>query len=289
MTWWWDNWVHPYNLYSEFRSVANYVDGIDCVDENVKPVESTVTPKEGNVVNLTILPVKGWADTSVGEFTVNRDGSVVNISELSSFVHGDYHRMMSPNPTFYFSNVQAASFGIEINTIARAGSNLIIKVNQKEVLEQVFSSSNRDYLPETNIYEVALPAGENTVEVINNGPDWINVERYWITNYAERIRSYARGNSTKALVWVHDSTHQFASIDAYDPDHTIVPTDITLASMEPGEYQVEEFDPYSGNVIATQILLVSNNRLLFPVSALRKDTAFRITAKASQIQQSNKY
>lgn len=289
MTWWWDNWVRPYNLYHEFKSITNYVEGIDWIGENLQPIEVSVKPVPDNVVDLNILPVKGWDSTSTHEFTVRRDGTVENISDLSSFVHGNFHRNMSPNPTFLITSDHPTSFGIEINTIARAGCNLTIKVNQNIVIDHDFASSNGDYTPQQNTFEVQLPAGANRVEVVNAGSDWFNTERYWITDFAERIRVYARGNVTKALVWVHDSTHQMASLEQYDPNKNIQPTEITIAGMKTGEYWLERFDTYSGQSEAPQILLVSDNRLIFPVLDLKKDTAFRISARTSQIKQSNKF
>lgn len=289
MTWWWDNWIRPYNLYHKFKTVAEYVEGIDWVEENLLPMEVSIQPQPENVVDLNILPVKGWDFTSTREFTVKRDGTIENISDLSSFVQGSYHRNMTPNPVFLISSNHPSTFGVKISTIARAGCNLTIRVNQNEVVNHTFAASSGDYTPEQRVFEVALPAGENRVEIINAGTDWFNTERYWVANFAERIRVYARGNSISALVWVHDSTHQMAALEQYDPNKNIQPTEITLHGMPPGEYRIEQIDTYSGEVSSPQILLVSDNRLIFPVLNFKKDTAFRINARTSQIKQSNKY
>ncbi len=289
MTWWWDNWVRPYNLYPKFRAVANYVEDIDWISENFQPIEAEVKPHPENVVDLNILPVVGWGPTRSEEFTVHRDGLIESIHDLSSFVHGSNHRNMSPNPTFIFLNDLPTQFGMEIQTIARAGSNLSIAVNDKTVLDHNFPSSSNDYTPDKKRFEVPLPAGPARVSIQNTGKDWINVQRYWIEDYAERIQTYAIGNSTKALVWLQDSTHKFAAIDEFDTENPPHPTEVTIPSLLNGKYKAEHFDTYKGTPILSQILLVSDNRLTFPVSVLNKDTAYRIELQTSTIEHSNRY
>lgn len=49
MSWWWDGWIHPNNLYRRIRPAADFVEGEDWAPYQLAPVQSTVTSGQSGV------------------------------------------------------------------------------------------------------------------------------------------------------------------------------------------------------------------------------------------------
>ncbi|MBD3265605.1 DUF5060 domain-containing protein, partial [bacterium] len=122
MTWWWDNWVRLYDLYSHFEALSKYVEGIDWAAENLTPMPAQVAPHPRNKGSFFFSPKIGWGTTKAQEFTIRDDGTVENLDQCTEFVHGSYHRDMAANPIFILRVDEPTEFGFEIEKVARAGA-----------------------------------------------------------------------------------------------------------------------------------------------------------------------
>jgi hypothetical protein len=277
MTWWWDNWVRPYNLYPHFKMLSQYIRGIDWIREDLKPMQTSMEPHPANKGDLLVAPKLGWAESQAETFTIHDDGNVDNLSQLTEFIHGNYHRNMAPNPIFELTVNEPTTFGFELETIARAGATVEVYLDGDLIESHQFASTNDDYDPgEDGFFEFEIPAGEHQIRVHNAGNDWVKVETFWVENYVQRPVALARGNQDRILVWVYDRPHRYAVIDEYSKYNQLHATDITLPGITSGEYQVEHFDPYTGETLPLDNAVANENGLSFTVPGFLKDTAFRL-------------
>ncbi len=285
MTWWWDSWVRPYNLYPHFQNLSKYMENVDWVREKLTPLSVEVEAKSENLGDLIFTPLLGWGPSDQEEFAIHSDGHVENLDRCSQFVHGQYHRGFAPNPVFHLDLPEPAVFGIQIDKIARAGANCIIQVDEERVFRRVFASSPNDYTIEGE-GDISIPLTEGThqISIRNTGLDWFRVKFYRVENFAQRVKAYARGNRDRILVWVHDSMHQFATLDRYREMEAVVPTTMTFPDFTDGEFHIEQFNPYTGKTTNPLQLKADEKGLRIEIPAFSRDTAFRVQRKKSSVQ-----
>ncbi|MDX9754585.1 MAG: DUF5060 domain-containing protein [bacterium] len=288
MTWWWDNWVRPYNLYSHFAMAQKYIEGIDWVSETLVPLQAKVVAKPENTGEFSFSPKKGWGNGSVEEFVIQEDGTITDHDSLNDFIHGRYHIDMVPNPVFVVDAIRPVTFGLELEKVAQAGAVIALRVDGEEQFRRRFPSARADYEPgEDGIIQVAVAAGTHRIQVANVGNDWVTVKRFWLHDFIQRPEVFVRGHAGRILVWVHDRPHRFASLGSYSQYAPLVPSEIAIPGITEGEYHLEQFDPYSGEVTSLPDLAAQDDGLRIPMPSFTKDTAFRLrktSAKISEFQ-----
>lgn len=284
MTWWWDNWVRPYDLYYHFDALAEYVKGIDWNQEQLQPLETTVSHHPNNTAPLVYTPPIGWGHTDQDTFEIDPSEGVVNGDRGTLFIHGRNHEEMAPNPVFVINNQEPAQFGIELARIAAAGAILEVRVNDEVAYRKAFAAAPNDTtINDASDIVINLPAGPNRVHVRNRGQDWIEVRHYWVEGYAQRPLAFARGNRNLALVWVQDRTHRFAQLDDYENNGPLQPVPIQIPSLREGEFSITQYDPYTGEASPLGNVDAGGEGLTFTLPAFERDVAFRIERISSGI------
>jgi len=285
MTWWWDNWVRPYNLYYHFRALADYVEGIDWASENLLPLEARVTDVPGNQCEFTFAPKIGWGETDRKEFSIRSDGTVEGLDECTSYVHGRAHIKLAPNPDFTIETARETVFGFRIEEVAANGSVCTVKLDGETVVERVFASTQNDStIGDEGTFTVSVPAGAHRISIRNRGRDWFRVNHYWVEDFAQRPVAYARGSRDRVLIWVHDRPHQFATVSRYGEYGSTQPAAMTLPSLREGEFSVERFDPYTGKITKRPNVRASETGLTIELPSFLKDTAYRIRRIPSSVE-----
>ncbi len=284
MTWWWDNWIRPFNLYSHFRIISSYIKDFNWLAENPASLETHIQPKPGNLGDFVFTPGLGWASTSRKEFKIHPNGEVEHLNECSQFVHGQYHRDMAPNPVFLIHLDYPAEFGFQIDRVSASGANCIVWVDDERVFRRVFAPSENDStINEAGNVSIPLPEGQHRIIIRNTGLDWFRVKNYRIGNFTQRPKAYARGNENRILLWIHDQLHQFATLDRYRLLESLEPTRLTLPEIQQGVFSVERFDPYTGEVKELPDVTATDSGFVIEIPAFSRDIAFRIQQKPSMV------
>jgi hypothetical protein len=277
MTWWWDNWVRPYNLYSHFKHLKSYITGIDWQRENLLPMETSVLPVAENMGDYIFAPGAGWAESDASEFVIDRDGHVDSLDQLSEFIHGNSHRDMAANPTFVFSTPESVTFRMNIEKIARAGAYLRLELDGEMVVSRRFASADQDYDPgEEGRFSLDIPAGDHRLHIRNVGNDWVQAGSFQIKNYVQRPVVFARGNTDRILVWVLDRPHRYTALEDYSSYAPTKETTVVFPGIVEGRYEIEHFDPYSGESTIHATVEAADDGLRMPLPSFLKDTAFRL-------------
>lgn len=289
MTWWWDNWVRPRNLYPHFRALANYVEGIDWDRENLRPMTASIEPKSENTGPFQFVPPINWGTTRRTRFEIKETGEVEGLDECTQFVHGNAHRDMAPNPIFLLELDRPTQFRFKIAVVARAGATCIVNLDGNEVFQRVFVSTQNDStMGEEGNVSIAVPSGRHNISIKNTGQDWFQVQYYSVDNLVQRPRAFARGNQERVLLWVYDRLHQLVYLsDSENPgaqsSGALAATTLTLPNLAEGEYVVEPFDPYAGTAGIPTTVKASISGLAIPIPSFEKDMAFRIHRKTTAV------
>ena len=284
MTWWWDNWVRPKNLYYHFKALAKYVDGIDWDKENLLPMQYSIEYKEENSADFFFTPPVDWGNSRRTRFTIKENGEVEGLKECTIFVHGVNHKEMAPNPIFTINAKESIEFGLWIDRVSMNGASCIIEVDGEQVFQRVFASGENDStMSEDGKVSITVPPGRHNIFVKNTGQDWFQVKYYRVGNFIQRPNAYIRGNKDRILVWVHDRLHQLAYLSSNEKSAPIAATSLTLPEIREGEYLIEPFDPYTGEVGQERPVVAGDSGLVVYIPSFEKDLAFRIRCKPTAV------
>jgi len=277
MTWWWDNWVRPYDLYYHFKALSQYIDGIDWLEKQLLPLETKVASDPRDCSDFVFAPGLGWAETDRQKFTIHQDGTVEGLDRCSSFVHGQYHQDMSPNPIFVIDLKDPTRFGFEIDTIARAGAGCSVLLDGKRVERRVFPAKSSDYDPEEEgEFSISVPEGRHEISLTNNRSDWFRVERFWVEDFTPRPLAYARGNEDLILLWIHDRPHRYSVIDEYAEYTPLHEFEVSLPQARAGVFQVVRFNTYTGEQESLPSVETGAEGITLTIQPFQRDIAFRL-------------
>ncbi|MBN2326015.1 MAG: DUF5060 domain-containing protein [Candidatus Omnitrophica bacterium] len=277
MTWWWDNWVRPKNLYPHFRALANYLEGVDWDREYLLPMETVIRPQAENWGPFNFIPEIGWGRTNRTRFEIKESGVVEGLEECTQFVHGDAHRDMAPNPIFLFDLDRSVEFQFQISEAAKAGANCIVELDGEQVYQRAFAPAENDStIGAEGKASLTIPPGRHNIHIRNSGKDWFKVQYYSVDGLVQRPQGFARGNQDRVLLWVQDRLHQLVHLSEDRVPGFISETTLLLPDLSEGEYLVEPFDAYSGESGDSLMIRSNQNGLEIPIPQFEKDMAFHI-------------
>ncbi|MEZ4825270.1 MAG: DUF5060 domain-containing protein [Bacteroidia bacterium] len=73
MTWWWDSYIHPKNLYYHFKPVAAVSEEIPFTSDNMSPAPAYISGAPGDLV---LTPSLNWGEIATGNITINPGGTL---------------------------------------------------------------------------------------------------------------------------------------------------------------------------------------------------------------------
>ncbi|MDP8245673.1 MAG: DUF5060 domain-containing protein [Candidatus Hinthialibacter antarcticus] len=285
MTWWWDNWIRPADLYHHFRFLADYIEDVDWEREQLLPTTVLIAPQKDNADDFTFIPEQGWGETDHETFEILPDGTVDGLNQATTFIHGNSHRNMAPNPVFQVTLDAPREFTVQLERVARAGAALRIYVNDALVRSEVFAASSEDTTMsgDQGRIVVSLAEGENSIKIRNVGADWVELRSLSISQFVQRPVGFARGAAERALVWIQDRAHRYVVFDQYPNAETLQPTTVKLPGYTSGEYRVVRFDPWSAARETIGDFQAGEAGLEFPLHTFTRDVAYQITRRSANV------
>ncbi len=268
MSWWWDNYIHPSNLYYHFAPVSQVAQDVPFLTENMTPTHSFAIGAPGN---LLITPTLGWGSLGETSITVNENGTLTPANPgLSLFLYGaEWNTQFRSPPTFEVNYPTSGQFTVRTNAETGTDPQIAIYVDGALVLQEN-AGTNQDY-------SINVPAGSHSIKVDNTGTDWISIASYGFEGLGSRMDSYVLKSENQEVLagWVfnHSYNHVYlASNDAPDP---IQGAEVVLENVASGNYLINWYDCLTGNIVNSQFVNTDDsNQLLVPVPELFWDLAF---------------
>jgi hypothetical protein len=237
--WSWEN-VDKRNLYGLFKAAIGFM-RLSGVTE-LRRVRVAVTTPDGGVASSG--PGKGWGKAGRTEFPVRPDGTIEGMGEMPSFLQGSAHREMFPKADFSVTLNKMGSVAVEVETVARAGGSLVIKVDGKTLAEKAWPTSARDLTVNETIIAPQIPAGVHKITLENPGADWVTLRKITIGPVGASVSALAKSDGTRAALWLRRTAN-----DAYPSGGTL-----TLSGMRVGAYKIVWWDTTSGKPFREQTL-----------------------------------
>ncbi|MCZ7599408.1 MAG: hypothetical protein M5U09_19160 [Gammaproteobacteria bacterium] len=132
MTWWWDSYVDPQNLYPIYASFVAWIDGFDFVAQHARPLPAKVVMDPSQPprrVTEPIAPqVATWEPHPVNQpvtVTIDAAGRIGGVEKLAKAMHGLHNHPTLHNPvTFQMEVPEACEFGVRIDGVSGHGGRI---------------------------------------------------------------------------------------------------------------------------------------------------------------------
>lgn len=272
MTWWWDNYVEPKNLYYHYKPLSQVVSGISFKDDNYKR-SAAGTAGGSSAADVSISPGANFVKSPANNFTIDASGNMTpGATQLSSYLFGNVYNTQYRNPpTFNITYPVAGQFKVVVTNGSQGTSPQInIYLDGTEVLSQNAGPGAT--------YTVSVPAGAHAIKVDNLGTDWVNIASYVFTNAGSPLTVYnlKSASNAKAAGWVLNNQYNWK----YLQDHgnaappAVSGASVNIPGMSNGMYTVNLYSCSTGALLNTLSAQVSGGTLQFALPAIGWDLAY---------------
>lgn len=295
MLWYWDHYVHVKNLYQVFRPVARFVEGIDWARNRFEPItglalaHETSAPEQFSEMEFTTEGA--WGKTAAARHVFHRDGRIDG-GPIAGNLGGPHKRELPHEVSFQLDMPVAGEFSARLGTVS-SRARLQIRVDDRLEVDEPLKTGPpgqgpwkaSTYYPQWKIwqsdydrdYSVKLPAGKHVVTIANLDGDWLSLRGGRVSAYRSSrypfVRALGVRSESQMLVWIQDKKSTWkAVLDKIAPQET-TGLRLTVPGVADGEYQVEWWNTYSGEVLQRSKVRVAGGRLALPVPNFTRDVA----------------
>ena len=275
MYWWWDTYIKDNYLYHHFKILSNFMLGEDLRNLNLEKSKFQIEYISGDLAELELTPFLDWRTSTFDEFIVTNEGIISNIEGFSRYIQGEFHQKMRISPVFYVDYPKGGNFTINVNGVSKAGAKIAIYVDGSLKLEDTLS-----FLGEReNIirpYTVEIPAGKHRIKVINNGADWFRIRNIILSGYISPLRAKGVQDGKYGFFWFQNRANRVENFKRGIELLPILGAKVTLKGFLDGDYIVEYWDTYKGEIIKKEIIQSNNGRFVLMLPSFTKDIACKI-------------
>ncbi|HMQ45958.1 MAG TPA: DUF5060 domain-containing protein [Saprospiraceae bacterium] len=267
MTWWWDSYIHPQNLYHHFSGLSQFATDLPFQNSFFTPALTRVTGAPGDLMLSTSL---GWGIIGEDQIEVDENGNVLPLGAgLGLFLYGSqWNTQYRSPPTFSVYYPEAGHFSVKTSGETGTSPKIAIWLDGNLVLEQ-------SALPNAT-YAISVPEGNHSIKVDNTGTDWITIAYYAFEGLGSRVDAYVLVSEEKnvAAGWALNTDYNhlyFAENGVPTPAPACT---VQLEGFQDGAYTVRWFNPLTYAPYGSQTAVASNQVLNIPLPVLTWDVAF---------------
>ncbi len=277
MSWWWDSYIGPQDLYHHFGPVAAVAQQVPFRNSNLSPAPSAVSGAPGD---LTLTPIlTGWGALADTSFTIDQNGMVTPPGAgLAAFLYGSqWNTQYRRPPIFHVHFPQGGQFRVKTGSDAGQSPRIAIWLDGVKVLDQNAAVNQS--------YSVAVPAGHHTIVVDNTGTDWILISGYTFSGIGSAVDAYVlkAAGQNKVAGWTLNNRYNHDYLAANGQPPLASGATISVAGVQNGTYTARFFDCLTGSNLLSTPVTVANGNLSLTLPDLLWDLAFLVEEQASAI------
>ncbi|MDP5170655.1 MAG: T9SS type A sorting domain-containing protein, partial [Bacteroidia bacterium] len=269
MSWWWDIYIHPQDLYYHFSPIREVVDRVPFVKSNMEPGSGTVTGAAGD---LDLSPSGDWGVVGADSITVNPDGSTTPTNpSLSTYLYGSqFNTDFRSPPVFTVDYPEAGAFTVHTASTKGTSPRIAIWVDGTKVLDKSARTSQS--------YSVSISAGPHTIKVDNTGMDWITISSYSFSGLGSTTDFYVltSADGDVSAGWILNNEYHYLNVPQHGPPTPVTDAMLTIKGMKDSSYFVKWFDCLTGAVIKNELVTGVNGEVSINVPPMIWDLAFVI-------------
>ena len=269
MSWWWDSYVHPRDLYYHFDGISQVVRDIPFDSENLGPGRSFVLGEPGD---LSLIPIAGWGVIGDSLIRVGPNGwTQPSRPQLGIFLYGsEWNTEFRSPPSFEITYPSEGAFIVSTSNQLGEEAKIAIWLDGELVLEELAVIDTS--------YSIQVPAGQHIIRVDNTGKDWASVASYIFSGAGSEVDSYVllSENREVAAGWVlnHRYNHKFLAENGTPTP--VLGSELIVEDFRDGSYSIAWYDCISGEIIRTGGVEAVNGQLSIPLPELFWDLSFLV-------------
>ena len=269
MTWWWDSYVHPNDLYHHFASLSAFLEGVNWT-QGFRPLRGHELSHDGEEPWLASGAVmiegegRSWDPAPFNTprtFVIDRQGILDEPEMLSKVLHGLQNHPALHNPqTFEVDYPSDGEFVVRVNGVSGwDGASLRVVVDGEDRIDRTFRDWYRDIdiIDEYNgDYTVDITAGRHTIIVTNEGADWFEAS-YMLTGEWEhdepQVRVTGLSGPEETLVWLQNTAFTWHNVETLDVSPSpAAGVRLKLPHLRSGQYEVTLWDTWNGKLLSRE-------------------------------------
>lgn len=267
MSWWWDSYIHPGDLYYHFAPMATVAGQVPFIERDLRPATSYVIGAAGD---LALSPTLGWSGIGEDTITIDEKGQLSpSNANLGSFLYGSqWNTQFRSPPTFVVNYPEAGTFTVNTNAEAGIDPRIAIYVNGEQVIEQSANTGTS--------YTIDIAAGSHTITVDNTGTDWIAIASYVFSGLGSKIDTYTLRSDDGAFVagWLLNQEYNHIQVVEQGVPDPAVGGVLQVEDVVDGAYAVVWYDCISGELVGNESAVAENGQLQIALPDLYWDLAF---------------
>jgi len=271
MSWWWDNYIDPRNLYYHYKPLSTFLAGVQLKNNNYKKVSSKITG--GGKSDLIISPGESFVKATANDFTIDANGNITpDANNLSQYLFGNTWNTQYRNPpTFHVNYTVAGKFEVITGNSTGTAPTIVIYIDGVQKL-----NSNAAI---NTTYSIDITKGSHSIKVDNLGTDWISISNYTFTNIAPPLENFVLRSADKnsAAGWLLNKKYNWQYL--HDNGTTPPPVNgasVHISNMNNGNYTVNFYSCSTGNITSTINATATNNNLVISLPSITWDVAFTV-------------
>ncbi len=299
MLWYWDDYVHPGNLYSVLTPVRKFADTVDWAHTRFTPLTGLrARPPEGTpetFSDLSIPATFGWGKTPSAEYAVGRDGNVQG--GLIAMTLGSPTRSPAELYTQIVWHVDMPSAGkvlVRLGQVAsQATLHVLVDGDLRVDRELTTGEPGRGpwkttkYLPEYRIWvsdydediPVEVPAGHHDVTIANAGGDWLQITAIALPGYRSSrypdVNTLGLQSDGRMLLWVQNRESTWRTeYDGKQP-RELQGVRLSVPMAKAGAWRVEWWDTFRGEVTRRDLVQAAGGEMSLVLPDFSRDLAAR--------------
>ncbi|MCB0584101.1 MAG: DUF5060 domain-containing protein [Phaeodactylibacter sp.] len=267
ITWWWETYIHPRNLYYHFSGISKIAEEIPFLNERLAPAETYVTGAPGD---LSLTPSLGWAGIGDSQILIDENGQVSPAgAALGQFLYGSqWNTQYRSPPTFQVNYPEPGQFTVTTSSETGTDPKIAIWLDGNLMLQENATPNSS--------YNLNVPAGTHSIKVDNTGTDWITIASYIFEGIGSQVDAYtlvsADGNI--AAGWALNNRYNHQYIAANGEPAPAPSSSIMAEGFQDGSYAVRWFNPLTGMFLGNDIAVANGGKLSIPLPSFLWDVAF---------------
>lgn len=281
MSWWWDTYIEPKNLYYHFAPVAAVSQIVPFKSGNFAPAVSAVT---GVPADLSLTPtVQGWGALADTDFTIDANGTITPAGAgLGAFLYGSqWNTQYRRPPVFYVNYPASGQFRVKTSGQTGQAPKIAIWLDGVKVLEQNAAINQT--------YSINVPAGQHTIKVDNTGTDWILIASYEFSGLGSAVDAYIlkSENQNRIAGWALNNRYNHDFVKSNGVPSPATGALLTVPGVQNGSYNAKFYDCLTGAMLSSESVTVANGALSLVLPEMLWDVAFVLDDQSVDVAEAN--
>jgi len=302
MLWWWDNYVHPLNVYKVLTPVRRFADAIDWAHSRFEPLGEIKLEQPPEHIetftDLTIPATLDWGRPHSTEYMVRPDGTVKG-EPIAMTIGGPNRGNPNELPTqltWRLNCSRPTRVLVKLGEVCTA-ARLVIALDGETILDRPLAAGKPGEGPwkSARLLEpyncwiadydetipIDVPAGPHTLTLSNTEGDWLQIRSLTLPNYRSSrypdVNALGLQSPNLAILWIHNRESTWRTDFEGRKPSEFKGLRAAIPPPSPGRWRVEWWDTRTGEIIQHETAEVKENAMNLIVPDFDRDLAAKLT------------